>query len=84
MDRFSIHLLIIGTFVLLIVVIVVLHLRYRIAEKERSRGIFHQISEQTRLARELEQARIENHTLEKIIQSMLNEKKANPATHEKN
>jgi hypothetical protein len=74
MDGFYIYLIIIGSDVLLIFFIVILHLRYRIAEKEKNRSIFLQIQEQTRLARELEHARIENHTLEKIIQTMMSEK----------
>ena len=74
MDRFYIQLLIISTYVLLIVIIVVLYLCYRASQKERNRNCFNQICEQTRLARELEKALIENCTLEKIIRSAMGNK----------
>jgi len=65
-------LLVIGGYISLIVVIVIQYLRYRLLMKEKRYGIFHLIKEQTRLARELEQTRIEKETLEKLVKSTIN------------
>ena len=84
MSIFGIILVILGFLVALIIIIVILYLRYRTAEKEKSRVIFFYVCEQTRLARELEHAMIENQTLEKILQSMISsrhceeERRSNP------
>ena len=58
--------------ILLIGTVVILWIRYRMLERERNRGIVRLISEQTRLARELERTRIEKETLEKIVKHRLN------------
>ena len=59
--------------IFLIAIVVIQHLRYRYLMKEKNYGIFHQIREQTRLARELERALIEKETLEKLVKSKLDE-----------
>ena len=63
----------IGVCILLIAAVVILWVRYRMLERERNCGIFHQIKEQTRLAQELERMRIEKETLEKIVKRRLSE-----------
>lgn len=60
---------ILGTVVFMATVVAMLYCCCHRVAKERDRNIFHLIQEQTRLARELEHARIENRTLEKILQN---------------
>ena len=62
-----------GIGILLITVIVFQRLRYRSSVKDRNRSIVQLISEQTRLARELERALIEKETLEKIVKLRLSD-----------
>ena len=62
----------IGTCMILITVVVIQYLRYRMLRKEKNYAVFHQIKEQTRLARELEQTRIEKETLEKLVIERIN------------
>ena len=64
--------ILIGACMILIAVIVIQYLRYRMLRKEKNYAVFHQIKEQTRLARELEQTRIEKETLEKLVIERIN------------
>ena len=73
MNTIGITIAIFGCLILLIIIIIYQYLRCRIAEKEKSRAVFFHIKEQTRLARELENATIENQTLEKILKSLTND-----------
>ena len=73
MNGLRIYLVVVGLFIMLIIVIVIQLLHRRRMKNENSRGIFHLVNEQTRLAQELERIQIENRTLEKIIQSMITE-----------
>jgi len=57
---------------ILLITVIVFHLHYRSSVKDKNRGIVQLISEQTRLARELESALIEKETLEKIVKHRLN------------
>ena len=57
---------------ILIAVVVIQYLRYRFLVKEKQYDIFQLIKEQTRLARELEQTRIEKETLEKLVIERIN------------
>ena len=66
-----------GVGILLITVIVFQRLRYRSSVKDRNRGIIQLISEQMRLARELERALFEKETLEKIVKRHLNDTASN-------
>jgi len=59
--------------ILLILTIVIQRLCFRKILKEKDYGIFQQIKEQTRLARELEHTLIEKNTLEKIVHHRLND-----------
>ena len=73
--------LVAGVCILLITVIVFQRLRYRSSVRDKNRGIIQLISEQTRLARELERALIEKETLEKIVNDRLNPTDNQPAAH---
>jgi len=70
-----------GVCILLITVIVFQRLRYRSSVKDKNLGIIHLISEQTRLARELERTLIEKETLEKIVADRLNPTDNQPAAN---
>ena len=73
MNGLRIYLVVVGLFIMLIIVIVIQLLHRRRMKNKNSRGIFYLVNEQTRLAQELERTQIENHILEKIIQSMITE-----------
>ena len=64
---------------MLVAVVVIQHLRYRTVMKEKNYAVFHQIKEQTRLARELEQTRTEKETLEKLVIERINPKPKPPS-----
>jgi hypothetical protein len=66
-----------GALLLLTALAVWFYLRYRAAIREKNRGIFSRMQEQTRMAKELEHTLTEKKTLEKILQTMLKEKYGN-------
>jgi len=81
MDSFGIP-VIIGSYVLLITALVIQRLHYRYTIKEQRRGLFYQIREQTRLAKELEQALTINTALKQLLKSTLSHEDSNPQHHD--
>ena len=71
MDKYIIFASLIITFLSLIAA-GISHVHYRRMERKKDRDIILRIREQDRIAKELEQTRIERNTLEKLLKSELN------------
>jgi hypothetical protein len=62
-------------------VFTVLHVLYRRKIEQKDRGIMQQIREQNMLAKELERSKVENQTLERLLNNMLENFMRPPATN---